>query len=212
MQLMNLLLALFSLVGAPMPLVANTQYFAKLITVDKQGNQTIGPQTTITTDAVHNADVHPDLQQNFRVQIGSNLTLPAGASGNQLLKLTSITWISGSGGYNTVTGLYTVGQTGKLVFAGQAEMQGQTLPVAGTMRVALTKNGVTLWFGPNASAIADAGTGSSTVGTICALIVGSVSVAAGDTVGLQIYWQGLGGRVLSGPNANTFFQGFITPG
>ena len=187
-----------------MPLVAGTTYYAKIITVDKQGNQTIGPQQVIVADAVHNADVHPDLQQNFHIH-GLSLTLPSGSNADQDIEYLTTDYVSGSGSYNPVNGQFTVGQTSGR-WASQPALRslgcrqapehrrrcalGFKLRPSGR-RLSTTIEGRPRWRDPGPrqpwrQARATRSRRSS---------AGSIEVTAGDTVNIHLCWQGQTGEV-----------------
>lgn len=195
-----------------MAIASSTQYFTRIITLDKQGNTVAGSQQAVTTDGIHNSDIYTDLQQNFKAHAGLAITLPAGANGNQILKYSVTDWLSGNCAYSNVTGLFTAGAAGKFIFSGQAEING--LLASGallTMRLAIKQNASIIWYGPNAVGIADAGAPASTTYSLCAGISGSLNLAVNDTVGLVIYWVGLTGDSIIA-SENCFFQGQVLPG
>lgn len=66
--------------GSPgTPLVPGTLYYAVLVVVDKQGNQTICPQQSFTAGKVGNVDLASDLKQNFHYHVGAAQTCGSGA-------------------------------------------------------------------------------------------------------------------------------------
>ncbi len=64
-------------------------------------------------------------------------------------------------------------------------------------------------MGANAGVVNDAN--SVTNGSICAVISGSLNLAASDTVALFLLWQGLTGKQIAA-SSNCFFQGQVLPG
>ena len=196
-----------------MALVAETQYYAKLITVDKQGNQTTGPQQAIIADAVHNADMHPDLQQNFHAH-GANQTL-YGSSSSANVVFTTLDFESGSGSYSTSTGQFTVGQTGKMIFFAQVELVSVGPPAisGGSLVLSFLQSGSPTFYGPIATWIQDPLTAGSF--KLTATASGALSVTSGQIIAIEATWERVSGVI--GPTGtqsaiNTYFEGHITPG
>lgn len=196
-----------------MSLIAETQYYAKVITVDKQGNQTTSAQQSIVSDALHNADVHPDLQQNFRAE-GSSQSCAAGIYGAITpVIFNTLLYNSGSGAYNTSTGIFTVGQTGKMIFfanVGIRESGPTGFPAGASGQLEFLQNSAHNALGQSAVPIQDGG--GNTTFTLLATIAGSIAVTIGDQISIQFLWNNCAGLPLSNINHETAFEGRITPG
>jgi hypothetical protein len=190
-----------------MSLVAGTTYYTKVITVDKQGNQSISSQTAIAADYVHQTDLDLIITSAFRYHNNAGITLPAGASGSQVLTYGTQDYLSGNGSY--AAGVWTAGAACVMYFAGNCEITGLALPNTSTMRLAIMHNGAAYVLGPNAAVLDDANTGTTSAAISCS-VGASLIVAATDTVSLEIVWQGLTGKTIAA-TVNNYFEGHCIP-
>lgn len=188
-------------------LVPGTTYYAKIITVDRQGNQVIGPQQTFVADSVGLGDFTAQVKQGFKAHLSTTQSLGAASPHTMLFDAVDY---DGQANYTAAAGRFTAHFAGAYSFTSTVKVTGLSNGGTETAYLAFVTSGHGTLKGPAAPLIVDPDSAGSSV--ITPTFSTTLVLNAGETVTVQMVWQGAALNGTSAVATFSHFEGFALLG
>ncbi len=172
-------------------LAAGTTYYAVVVVVDRQGNQTASAQQAITTATIQPRDLGAIFAEAFEAYAPAAL----GATSPTVPVIYGSTEFNGgaSAGYSTVTGTFTAPSAARYLFRASLHFTALDSTSTATLQLYLQRyssGGSLIEIKQGIIAAGELAPTSPTTKALFASVESSLKMNAGDYVEVGAYWQG----------------------